>query len=119
VKDLPKNYKLSKQIQDSSWNTFLKLLIYKVVESQHCNIVLVDKHFPSSHLCSVTGKHLGRKLELKERSWNCPHCGQIHDRDVNAAINIAKEALRVYQSLSPGKAKGMVIIGDSDWEIPE
>jgi putative transposase len=51
-------------------------------------------YFPSSHLCSVTGKHLGRKLDLKERYWDCPHCGQKHDRDVNAAQVIATEALQ-------------------------
>jgi putative transposase len=62
---------------------------------------------------------LGRKLELKERLWYCPHCGQIHDRDVNAAVNIAKEALRVYHYLSPEEAKGKILIGDNEWEIPE
>jgi putative transposase len=119
VENMVKNPKLAKYIQDSSWSTFLKLLSYKAIESQHCNIVLVDRYFPSSHLCSVTGKHLGRKLDLNERSWQCPHCGQVHNRDVNAAVNIAKEALRIYQSLTPGKAKGMVIIGNRDWVIPE
>jgi putative transposase len=118
VKNMIKNSRLSKSIQDASWGTFLKLLSYKAAESQHCTVVLVDQFYPSSHLCSITGKHLGRKLELKERSWYCPHCGQIHDRDINAAANIAKEAIRVYQSLSPEKAKGMIIIGDRDWDIP-
>jgi putative transposase len=119
VKNMVKNSRLSKSISDTSWGTFLKLLSYKAAESQHCAVILVDRYFPSSHLCSNTGKHLGRKLELKERSWHCPHCGQIHDRDVNAAINIAREASRVYQSLKPEKAKGTLIIGDRDWVIPE
>jgi putative transposase len=119
VKNMVKNPKLSKSIQDASWSTLLRLLSYKAAESQHCTVVLVDRYFPSSHLCSNTGKHLGRKLELKERLWYCPHCGQIHDRDVNAAINIAKEASRVYQSLKSEKAKGMLIMGDRDWMIPE
>jgi putative transposase len=119
VRNMIKNSRLSKSIQDASWSTLLKLLSYKAAESQHCTIVLVDRYFPSSHLCSVTGKHLGRKLDLKERSWQCPHCGQIHDRDVNAAINIAREASRVYQSLTPEKPKGMIIMGDRGWMIPE
>jgi putative transposase len=119
VKNMIKNPKLSKSISDVSWGTLLRLLSYKAAESQHCTVILVDRYFPSSHLCSNTGKHLGRKLDLKERSWSCPHCGQIHDRDVNAAVNIAREASRVYQSLKPEKAKGMLIMGDRDWVIPE
>lgn len=114
-----KNPKLSKSIQDASWSTLVRLLSYKAAESQHCTVVLVDQFFPSSHLCSVTGKHLGRKLELKERSWQCPHCGQIHDRDLNAAVNIAREALRVCQYLPPEEAKGKILVGDTQWEIPE
>jgi hypothetical protein len=42
----------------------------------------------------------------------------LQSRDLNAAVNVAKEALRIYQSLSPEEAKGMLIIGDRDWEIP-
>jgi hypothetical protein len=42
----------------------------------------------------------------------------LQSRDLNAAVNIAREALRVYQSLSPEEAKGMLIIGDRDWEVP-
>jgi putative transposase len=118
VKNMIKNPKLSKSIQDASWGTLLKLLSYKAAESQHCTIVLVDQFYPSSHLCSVTGKHLGRKLDLKERSWQCPHCGQIHDRDVNAAINIAREASRVYHYFQPEETKGKILIGDNEWEIP-
>jgi putative transposase len=116
VKNMIKNPKLSKSIQDASWSTLLKLLSYKAAESQHCTVILVDRYFPSSHLCSVTGKHLGRKLNLKERLWYCPHCGQIHDRDVNAAVNIAKEAMMAYYSLSPEEAEGKTITGDRDWK---
>jgi putative transposase len=116
VKNMVKNRKLSKSIQDASWGTLLRLLSYKAAESQHCTIVLVDRYFPSSHLCSNTGKHLERKLDLKERLWYCPHCGQIHDRDVNAAVNIAKEAMMAYYSLSPEEAEGKTITGDRDWK---
>jgi putative transposase len=116
VKNMVKHPNLSKSISDASWGTFLKLLSYKAAESQHCTVILVDRYFPSSHLCSVTGKHLGRKLDLKERSWHCPHCGQTHDRDVNAAVNIAKEAMMVHYSLSPEEAEGKTITGDRDWK---
>ena len=50
-------------------------------------IVKVDRFYPSSHICSICGKKLDRKLGLNERSWQCS-CGAYHDRDINAAKNI-------------------------------
>jgi putative transposase len=38
---------------------------------------------------------IDRKLSLSERTWECPHCGNTHDRDINAAINIRNEAVRI------------------------
>lgn len=114
VKNMVRNSKLSKSIHDASWSTLLNLLAYKARESQHCTIVLANQYYPSSHLCSTTGIHLGRKLDLKERSWNCPHCGQTHDRDVNAAINLAKEATRAVQS-APEFYQGKLVVADANW----
>lgn len=92
VANMVKNRHLAKHIQDAAWGELRRILTYKVVESQHATLVLMDTYYPSSHLCSSTGERLDRKLTLSERSWVCPHCGQTHDRDVNAAVNIAKEA---------------------------
>lgn len=92
VAGMVKNRKLAKHIQSAAWSTFTTQLAYKARESQHVSLVMVNRFFPSSHLCATTGHHLGRKLKLSERHWNCPHCGQTHDRDVNAAQVIAKEA---------------------------
>lgn len=94
VVNLLRNRKLAKHIQSAAWSTLSQYIAYKAKESQHCRVILMHPFFPSSHLCSVTGKHLGRKLDLKERHWDCPHCGQKHDRDVNAAQVIATEALQ-------------------------
>lgn len=92
VANMVKNRKLAKHISDASWASFLTMLNYKAVESQHTTVFYVSTWFPSSHLCSVTHKKLNRKLTLTERAWDCPYCGQRHDRDVNAAINILHEA---------------------------
>jgi putative transposase len=54
----------------------------------------VGRFFPSSHLCSETLLPLP-KMDLSVRVFDCPHCGQKHDRDVNAAINIRNEGLRI------------------------
>lgn len=92
VANMVKNRKLAKHISDASWSSFTNMLNYKAIESQHSTILYVSTWFPSSHLCSVTHERLNRKLSLSERAWDCPYCGQRHDRDVNAAINILQEA---------------------------
>ena len=59
-------------------------------------IVEIDPFFPSSQLCSTPGCDFRRaELSLRERHWRCPQCGVVHDRDVNAAINIEREAVRL------------------------
>jgi putative transposase len=93
VANMVRNHKLAKHIQSAAWRTLTTHIAYKAKESQHCVVVMMDPYFPSSHLCAATGKHLGRKLALSERTWDCPHCGEVHDRDVNAAQNIATEAM--------------------------
>lgn len=92
VANMVKNRKLAKHISDASWASFTNMLNYKAIESQHSTIFYVSTWFPSSHLCSVTHERLNRKLTLSERAWDCPYCGQRHDRDVNAATNILHEA---------------------------
>ena len=92
VANMVKNRKLAKHISDASWSGFTSMLNYKAVESQHTTVVYISTWYPSSHICHVTNKRLDRKLSLSERHWNCPYCGQRHDRDLNAAINILQEA---------------------------
>lgn len=58
------------------------------------HLVVVERFFPSSKLCSVCNyKH--DDLSLSVRQWNCPACGTHHDRDINAAINLKKEGIRL------------------------
>ena len=95
VKGMVRNRHLSKAISDAAWRSFTDKLDYKSREAQHCTLVYMDSFFPSSHLCSVTHQRLDRKLSLSERVWLCPHCGLMHDRDLNAAQNIEYEALDV------------------------
>ena len=93
IKNMVKNRKLSKAISQVGWSSFVNKLIYKAKESQHCNIVKIDTFYPSSHICNNTQIKLDRKLKLSEREWHCPHCGETHDRDINAAKNIRDEAM--------------------------
>lgn len=93
VKNMVKNHTLAKAISDASWGKFCTMLKYKA-EFDGKAYLEVDRFFPSSHLCSNTLLQIP-KMDLCVRSFDCPHCGQKHDRDVNAAINIRNEGLRL------------------------
>lgn len=90
VSGMLKNKKLAKSISDVSWSEFIKCLSYKC-EWYGKIILSVDRWFPSSKTCYSCG-FIKTDLKLEDRVWTCPNCNQIHDRDINAAKNILKEA---------------------------
>ncbi|MER7007901.1 RNA-guided endonuclease TnpB family protein, partial [Dactylosporangium sp. NPDC000555] len=92
VRNMVKHRSLARAISDAAWRQFRTLLEYKA-EWHGRNLVVVDRWFPSSKLCSVCGAHAER-MPLHVRSWTC-RCGAVHDRDVNAARNILAEGLSV------------------------
>lgn len=113
ISGMIRNPILGKHISRMGWGAFLDQIAYKARDSQHCTLVRVHPYFPSSRLCSNTGKHLGRKLDLSEREWDCPHCGETHDRDINAAEVLAKEAMYNlnFSKLSvPGSEFGGIVL---------
>ena len=83
-----------KATMDNGYGMFRKFLQYKM-EERGKYFVKVDKYFPSSQLCSNCGYRNDEVKDLRIRKWTCPHCGVEHDRDINAAINIRKEGLRI------------------------
>jgi putative transposase len=83
---------LSKSVSlDFSWNKFLNLLKYKM-EEKGKHLVLIDRYFPSSKLCSNCG-YKNDSLELIDLEWICPNCTTHHNRDVNASENIKREGI--------------------------
>lgn len=92
VAGMLKNHNLAKSIADASWSRFMQFLNYKA-EWYGCNIIHIGQFEASSKTCSECGmvKH---DLTLVDRKWACEGCGILHDRDVNAAINIKKMALQ-------------------------
>lgn len=92
VEGMVKNHHLAQSIQSASWSEFVRMVEYKSDWSGR-NLIRIDKFEPSSKVCNNCG-HIYRDLRLSERKWTCPVCGKVHDRDVNAAVNIKQIAFR-------------------------
>ncbi|MFE3451170.1 RNA-guided endonuclease InsQ/TnpB family protein [Nonomuraea sp. NPDC059194] len=84
---------LAKGVNDASWGAFLRLLEGKAARYGR-EYVTIDRWYPSSQLCPCCGWKIG-KLALDVREWDCPSCGEHHDRDIAAALNILAEGVRL------------------------
>ncbi|MCK9868204.1 transposase [Nocardiopsis dassonvillei] len=95
VRNLVKNRRLARAISDVAWRELRSMLEYKCAWYGR-DLVVVDRFFPSSKLCSTPGcGHIQASLPLRVRTWTCPRCGVAHDRDVNAALNLEAAGLAV------------------------
>ncbi len=90
VAGLIKNRKLSRAIADAGWAKFKTLLAAKC-DKYGRDLIIVDRWYPSSQICSCCGKSGGKK-ELNVREWECLFCNTFHDRDYNASLNLKKWA---------------------------
>ena len=93
VKGMFKNRRLSHSLQRSSISNTITFLIQKA-EANGCEVVKIDKIYPSSQICSKCGKKHSEMKDLSKRTFKC-ECGLALDRDENAAINILNESLKV------------------------
>jgi putative transposase len=86
VSGMMKNRKLSKAISDLGWRQFRTMLEAKAVMYGR-EVTIISRWEPTSQTCSTCGFRGGKKAP-NVREWDCMRCGAVHDRDVNAAINI-------------------------------
>lgn len=95
VMGMLRNRRLSKAVADASFSEIARQLEYKCAMRGGA-VVKVGRFFPSSKACSACG-HVLEELPLSTRRWECPECGTVHDRDVNAARNILAEGARILE----------------------
>jgi len=103
VSGMLKNRHLARSIADMSFFEFRRQLEYKAVWRGGI-VVVADRWFPSSKVCSVCGVQQ-EKMPLAIRQWNCPDCGTLHDRDVNAARNLLAYGLAVLSGSTASSAE--------------
>lgn len=124
VAGMLKNHRLAKSITDANFQELHRQLKYKG-QWYGCEVRQVDMFFPSSKLCSVCGR-INDNLTLADREWVC-ECGAHHNRDVNAAINLAKRcwpgvdghcSLRVKRSKAPDEARTTFVGRSKKGDLP-
>lgn len=93
VNGMLRNHKLAESIQEMNFGEFRRMLEYKA-NWYNRKIVYVDRFYPSSKTCHNCG-YINKQLKLSDRQWICPVCGEVIDRDYNAALNILDEGLRI------------------------
>jgi putative transposase len=103
VSGMVRNRHLARAISDCGWGEFRRQLQYKC-ERAGRRLIVIDRWYPSTKTCSACGFILA-ELPLKLRTWQCPSCRVLHDRDLNAAKNILAAGLAAARG-NPGDACG-------------
>jgi putative transposase len=106
VRGMLANRRLARAIADMGFHELRRQLSYKAAW-RGGQVVVIDRWYPSSKTCSCCG-HLLEELALGARSWTCPACGVLHDRDINAAVNLKNLAMSSIATACGGKGSGPV-----------
>jgi putative transposase len=104
VKNMVKNHCLAKAISDCGWSEFTRKLTYKAQKDGNTYLE-IWRFFPLSKICHVDLNQVG-SLPLNVGSWTCSNFQEKYDRDVNAAINILHEGLRILALATSANASG-------------
>lgn len=115
IKGMVKNQRLAKHISDAGWGQFVRMLGYKG-EWYGCEVVRVDRWYPSSKTCSQCDIEMD-SMPLQVREWECPVCRTRHDRDINAAKNILKQATAGTAERKAGGARVRPVVFHTGWGV--
>ena len=108
IQGMMKGSKNAKNYQDIAWSTFVSKLEQKS-QFRNCQVVKVNKFFASSQICSCCGFKNPDVQKFHLEKWKCPQCGQEHQRDENAALNIKAEAIRVLREAEENQEKSQEV----------
>ena len=100
--------RLAKSVHDAGWSSFVSMLEYKAALYGR-EFRRIGRWEPTSQVCSVCGVKDGPK-PLSIREWTCKACGAVHDRDVNAAKNIAALGHREAQNARGGDVRSPLAV---------
>jgi putative transposase len=101
IASMKRNHHLAKAISDVGWGYFKTFLKYKA-DWYGRRIIEADRFFASSQTCSTPDcTYVKKDLKLSDRSWTCPVCGHLHDRDENGATEVAYIAIAAVKTVTP------------------
>ena len=95
VKNMYQVHKIAKHLKNIPISEFIRVLKYKS-NWLGKKVIEINKYYPSSQCCNRCDYKNEEVKDLSVRKWTCPRCGMIHDRDINASINIMFEGLKIY-----------------------
>lgn len=110
INGMVRNKKLARHIMDGSFYEFRRQLEYKA-KWYGSTVVVVGRFYPSSKLCHCCNC-INQELKLSDRQWRCSNCNKLHDRDINAAINIANYARHADTIVSTQSSCGIYVCGE-------
>jgi len=116
VSGMMKNHKLAKSIQELGLYEIRRQLEYKS-KWYGRELIFVSRWFPSSKICCECGWK-NNDLTLNDRKFICKECGNVIDRDMNAAINIQREGMRIYNTTIGQRLSEFTLVDNSTMDDP-
>ena len=97
MRAMSRQLSFGKSVSDNSFGKLREMLRYKLY-FRGKKLIEIDKWYALSQLCHECGYKNPEVKDLRTREWKCPSCGVLHDRDINAAINLREEGKRLAAS---------------------